>query len=190
MSHQAKSSSVAPPQSSLRSRASAFIPLVTASINKMTTCTTPKNSEKGGGYKPRAAPQCSSSTRRPSSSPTSVVSAHHHTPRNGNGHYNKGGGGGGGFFVEGASPSPIKKKYKTEMCKNVRHEINIHHPCSSHVIICIWLYLSSGPTYSCAIIPKVWQENDISHHTITYHVPTHLHVPSIITFFLITFHRC
>ena len=108
MSHQAKSSSVAPPQSSLRSRASAFIPLVTASINKMTTCTTPKNSGKGGGYKPRAAPQCSSSNRRPSSSPTSVVSAHHHTPRNG--HYNKGGGGGGGFFVEGASPSPIKKK--------------------------------------------------------------------------------
>ena len=143
MSHQAKSSSVAPPQSSLRSRASAFIPLVTASINKMTTCTTPKNSGKGGGYKPRAAPQCSSSNRRPSSSPTSVVSAHHHTPRNG--HYSKGGGGGGGFFVEGASPSPIKKKYKTEMCKNVRQEINIHHPCSSHVIICIWPYLSSGP---------------------------------------------
>ena len=105
-------------QSSLRSRAAAFIP-ITPPVATNTAGKGVGNNKSS--YRSRAAPQCSptssgGSGRRPSTphnkSPTSVAYAHQgapRTPRNAGNHHNTG----------GASSPAQGKKFKTEMCTNV-----------------------------------------------------------------------
>ena len=104
-------------QSSLRSRAAAFIP-ITPPVATNTAAVKGVGNNKSS-YRPRAAPQCSPTSgggRRPSTphnkSPTSVAYAHQgapRTPRNAGNHHNTGG-----------TSSPAQgKKFKTEMCTNV-----------------------------------------------------------------------
>ena len=104
-------------QSSLHSRAAAFIP-ITPPVATNTAAGKGVGNNKSS-YRSRAAPQCSPTSgggRRPSTphnkSPTSVAYAHQgapRTPRNAGSHHNTG----------GASSPAQGKKFKTEMCTNV-----------------------------------------------------------------------
>jgi len=107
-------------QSSLRSRAAAFIP-ITPPVATNTAAGKGVGNNKSS-YRSRAAPQCSPTSSggggrgRPSTphnkSPTSVAYTHQgapRTPRNSGNHHDTG----------GVSSPAQGKKFKTEMCTNV-----------------------------------------------------------------------